>query len=96
MSSNEKETAVCGSILEDLDGWEVITCHQNWTSVPQLIETSAYFQLVRCKSSDIICQPYVLLCNNSSLQIPNFWGKLSVNTTILPSKIVADGGLGVY
>ena len=61
MSSNENETAVCGSLFEDLDDWEVITgCHQNWTSVPQLIETSAYFQLVRCKSSDIIRQPYAL------------------------------------
>ena len=39
----------------DLDDWEVITgCHQNRTSVPQLIETSVYFWLVRHKSSDII------------------------------------------
>ena len=38
--------------FEDLDDWEVITL------VPQLIETLAYFQLVRCKSSDIIRQPY--------------------------------------
>ena len=61
MNSNENETVVCGSLYEDLDGWEVITdCHQNRTSVPQLKETSAYFQLVRCKSSDIICQPYTL------------------------------------
>ena len=34
--------------FEDLDDWEVITgCHQNRTSVSQLIETSVYFQLVR-------------------------------------------------
>ena len=43
--------------LGDLDDWEVITgCHQNRTSVPQPIETSVYFWLVRHKSSDIICQ----------------------------------------
>ena len=56
-SSNESETAVCGSLFEDLNDWEVITgCHQNRTSVPQLIETSVYFQLVRHKSRDMICQ----------------------------------------
>ena len=58
MNSNESRTAVCGSLFEDLDDWEVITGgHQNQTSVSQLIETSVYFQLVRRKSSDIICQP---------------------------------------
>ena len=62
MSSNESETAVCGSLFEDLDDWEVITgCHQNWTSVSQLIETSVYFQLVWRKSSDIICQNDITL-----------------------------------
>ena len=42
MSSDDSETAVCGSFFDDLDDWEVITgCHQNRTSFPQLIETLA-------------------------------------------------------
>ena len=46
MSSNESETAVCGS-FEHLDDWEVNHwLPSNRTSVPQLIETFSLFQLV--------------------------------------------------
>ena len=34
--------------------WTKTGCHQNRTSVSQLIETSVYFWLVWCKSSDMI------------------------------------------
>ena len=84
MSSNVSETAVCGSLYEDLNDWEVIPgCHHNWTSVSQLIETSVYFQLVRCKSSDIICQPRALHRFKSSLPIRRILDKsnLAVHET---------------
>ena len=61
MSSNKSETAVCGSLFEDLDDWEVITgYHQNRTLVSQPIETLAYFQLVWRKSSGMILSGFTL------------------------------------
>ena len=46
--------------FEDLNDWEVITgCHQNRNSVSRMIETLVYFQLVRHKSSDIICMLFL-------------------------------------
>ena len=58
-AKNRLKSLLAGSFFwgggGDLDDWEVITgCRQNRTSVPQPIEASVYFWLVRHKSSDII------------------------------------------
>ena len=84
MSSNKSETAVCGSLFEDLDDWEVITgCHQNWTSVSQLIETSVYFRLVWHKSSDMILSTLGLAQAYCAINLPHQMMIIHVHTYVL-------------